>query len=63
MDDLDRFITIAEAAPKLRIGRTTAFKLAKAGRFPVPVHVIAGKQVVSLRRVVEHVNSDMQVAS
>lgn len=62
--DLDRYITIADAAPRLCMGRTTAFRLAKHGQFPVPVHIVAGKQVVSLRRLVEYINrTDTAVAS
>ena len=57
-DDLDRFATISEAAARLRIGKSTAYRLLAADQFPVPVHVIAGKQVVSLRRLVEHINGD-----
>jgi predicted DNA-binding transcriptional regulator AlpA len=55
--DLDRFVTIAEAAGRLAIGRSTAFRLAGEGRFPVPVQIVAGKQVVSLRLLVEFINS------
>lgn len=62
-DDLDRFITIAEAAPRLRMSRSKAFRLAKDGYFPVPVRVVGGKQVVCLRHVIELVRSDEAVAS
>jgi hypothetical protein len=55
--DLDRFITIAESARRLSIGRSTAFRMAADGTFPVPVHTVAGKQVVSLRLLVEFINS------
>lgn len=54
-DDLDRFITITEAAARLMIGRSTAYRMIVDGDFPVPVRSIAGKQVVCLRHVVEHV--------
>lgn len=56
--DLDRFITITEAAPLLGVSRSTAYRLAKAGQFPVPVKTIGSKQVVSLRRVQEHIGSE-----
>lgn len=61
--DLDRFIGLREAADKLGIHKDTAWRLRKAGKFPVPVHTIGGKSVVSLRRLVEHINSDVAEAS
>lgn len=59
MDDLDRFVTLTEAAPILRVSRAKAFRLAQHGEFPVPVRKVGGKQVVSLRRLVEFVNSEV----
>ena len=61
--DLDRFIGLHEAATRLGIHKDTAWRLNKAGKFPVPVLTVAGKYVVSLRRLVEFINSDEQVAS
>lgn len=57
-EDLDRYAGIPEAAVRLGIGRTTAYDLIARGEFPVPVHVIAGKNVVSLRRLVEAINGE-----
>lgn len=57
-DELDRFVTLTEAAPILRMSRSAAFRLAQHGEFPVPVHNVGGKRVVSLRRLVEFVNSE-----
>jgi hypothetical protein len=56
-EDLDRFITIAESALRLSIGRSTAFRMAADGTFPVPVHNVAGKQVVSLRLLIEFIHA------
>lgn len=54
-DDVDRFVTITEAAARLRMGRSTAYRMITDGDFPVPVRTVAGKQVVCLRHVVEYV--------
>lgn len=58
--DLDRFVGLREAAQRLGIHKDTAWRLNKAGKFPVPVHTVAGKHVVSLRRIVEFINSEPQ---
>jgi predicted DNA-binding transcriptional regulator AlpA len=64
VDDLDRFVTLTQAAERLAISRATAFRLAASNQFPVPVHTVAGKQVVSLRLLVEFINStDLEAAS
>jgi excisionase family DNA binding protein len=55
-DDLDRFAGIAEAAARLGISRSTAYRLISDNEFPVPVLTVAGKQKVSLRLLVEHIN-------
>lgn len=61
--DLDRFVSIPEAAVILNVHPVTARRMIRQDRFPVPVRRVAGKQVVSLRRLVEHVNSDMDATS
>lgn len=53
-DDLDRFVTITEAAARLKVSRSTAYRMIRDGSFPVPVRSIAGKQVASLRLLAEH---------
>lgn len=58
--ELDRFVGLREAARQLGIHKDTAWRLNKAGKFPVPVHLVAGKHVCSLRRIVEHINSEPQ---
>lgn len=55
-DDLDRFITVAEAADRFAIAHETARRLVRAGRFPVPVKRVGRVQKVSLRHVVEFIN-------
>lgn len=62
-DELDRFITIADAAKRLCISRSTAYRLIDRKKFPVPVRTVGSKQVVSLRLVTEHINSLDAVAS
>lgn len=57
-NDVDRFVTIAEAAPRLRMSRSKAFRLAKDDQFPVPVRFVGGKQVVCLRHVIEYVRNE-----
>lgn len=52
---LDRFIGIPEAASLLSIHPVTARRLIRDEQFPVPVRKVGGKQVVSLRRVLEHI--------
>jgi excisionase family DNA binding protein len=61
--DLDRFITIREAAETLAISRATAYRMIAAGTFPVPVRTVGSKQVVSKRHVVDYVNGAESVAS
>lgn len=64
--DLDRFITISEAAARLGIGKSKAYALIAAGDFPVPVVAVAGKKKVSLRRLAEWMNGqpiELEVAS
>lgn len=56
MDDLDRFITITDAAKRLCISRSTAYRLIDDKKFPVPVRTVGCKQVVSLRLLMEHIN-------
>lgn len=53
-DDLDRFVTISEAAQRLHMHRSTAYRLIEAGTFPVPTVQVGGKQVVSLRRLADY---------
>jgi predicted DNA-binding transcriptional regulator AlpA len=63
-DDLDRFIGLREAAERLGIHKDTAWRLNKAGRFPIPVREVGGKKVVSLRVLVEFINrTDLEAAS
>lgn len=57
--DLDRFASMAEAAERLNIARSTAYKLEAEGRFPVPVLTVAGKKCVSLRRLVEFIHGEV----
>lgn len=57
-ENLDRFVTIAEAAPLLHVSRATAYRMAARGEFPVPVVIVASRQVVSLRRLVEFINGE-----
>lgn len=40
-------LTIAEAAERLRIGRSTAFELVRRGEFPVPVFRVGTRWRVS----------------
>lgn len=61
--DLDKFIGLRAAAEKLGIHKDTAWRLARDGKFPVPIHTIGAKSVVSLRRLVEYINSDTAEAS
>lgn len=61
--DLDRFITIAEAAARLRVGRSTAYEMIHAGTFPAPIQIVAGKQVVSLRLLTEFIHAPEAMAS
>lgn len=58
MPDLDRFIGLKEAAERLGIHRETAWRLVREDRFPVPVRRVAGKKVVSLRRLVDFINGE-----
>lgn len=55
--NLDCFVGIREAAERLGIHVVTARRLIREDRFPVPVRRVGNKQVVSLRRLVEHINS------
>ena len=61
--DLDKLIPLREAADKLGIHKDTAWRLNKAGKFPVPVLTVGGKRVVSLRRLVEFMHSETAEAS
>jgi excisionase family DNA binding protein len=51
--DLDRFITIREAAARLAMSRAHAYRLIKEGRFPVEPRKVGGKNVVHLRSLLE----------
>lgn len=55
--DLDRLITVPEAAQRLRVHRDTAYAMIREGRFPVPVLEVSGKKRVSLRALVEFMGS------
>jgi predicted DNA-binding transcriptional regulator AlpA len=57
VDDLDRFITLVEAADRLCMHKVTAWRLHREGRFPVPVQKVAGKNVVSLRLLVDFIHA------
>lgn len=62
--DLDRFINVREAAARLGIGASTAYRMIQAGSFPVPVFEVAGKQRVSLRQLAEFMyGSSIEVAA
>jgi excisionase family DNA binding protein len=56
--DLDRFITIREAAARLSISRAHAYRLIKDDRFPAPTFNVGGKTVVHLRSLLEGVSND-----
>lgn len=55
--DLDRFVSIPEAAARLGINADTARDWIAAGTFPIPVRWVGGRRKVSLRRVAEYVNA------
>lgn len=42
------FVSIDQAATFLGISRSTAYRLAKAGTFPVPVVAVGGRRIVHL---------------
>lgn len=52
--DVDRFVSITEAARRLEVSRATAYQMVRDGDFPVPVRSVRGKNVVSLRALAEH---------
>lgn len=67
-DDLDRMIGVPEAAARLGIHVDTARAWIRTGRwtreFPqLRIATVAGKQQVSLRRVVQTINELTSVAS
>lgn len=61
-NDLDRFVGIPEAAARLGIHEKTARRQIAAGAFPVPVTRVGGKQMVSLRRLVEFIHGEGDAA-
>lgn len=56
--DLDRFITVADAAKRLCVHVDTAREWVRNETFPVPVVTVGGRHKVSLRRLVEFINAD-----
>lgn len=59
----DRFIEIPEVAQRLSLHPDTVRAWIRTGRWAlevpsVPVQHVGGKQVVSLRRLAEHINSE-----
>lgn len=62
-NDLDRFAEIPEAAARLTIHPDVARRWIRQNRFPVPVRRVGAKQVVSLRLLVEYINSTEAAAS
>lgn len=57
-EDLDRFIGIADAAERLGISRSAAYRLVHDDEFPIAVHDVAGRKRVSLRRIAEYIYGD-----
>lgn len=57
-DDLDRFVSVADAAERLDIHHDTAYAMIREDKFPVPVVMIGGRRKVSLRRLVEFINGE-----
>jgi predicted DNA-binding transcriptional regulator AlpA len=57
-DDLDRFVSIPEAAARLCMSKAKAYALIAADEFPVPVFTIGGRAKVSLRRLAEFINGE-----
>lgn len=59
-----RMVSLEQAAIELGIGRSTAYKLAAEGRFPLPVQQIGKCKRVSRRRLDEFIeaNESQQVA-
>lgn len=57
-DDLDRFVSVTEAAERLGIGVRTARRLVAEGRFPAPVQELGGRRLISLRRLVDYINGE-----
>jgi excisionase family DNA binding protein len=55
LPDVDRFVSITEAARRLEVSRATAYAMVRDGSFPVPVRSVRGKSVVSLRALAEHI--------
>lgn len=52
--DLDRLADIPEAARRMGVSIRTGYRLAEAGHLlGVPIVIVAGKQKVPLRRLVE----------
>ncbi len=47
-------LTIEEAAAIIGFGRTKAYQMARAGKFPVTVHKIGGRYVIPARAVAEY---------
>lgn len=67
-NDLDRYAGIAEVALRLNIGQQTVYDMIRDGRWDaeigVPIVAVAGKQVVSLRRLAEYMyGAELEVAS
>lgn len=61
VDDLDRFISIEEAAERFGIALVTAYRMVRSNRFPVPVKTLNRIHKVSLRHVVEFINAGYEV--
>lgn len=62
-DDLDRFISIPEAAARLGIGKSLGYQLANAGQLGVPVVKVGHLSRVSLRLLVDFINQTEQTAA
>lgn len=58
-----RMVSLEEAAAELGIARSTAYKQAAEGRFPLPVQKIGKCLRVSRRRLEEFMEAAEQVAS
>lgn len=54
-----RMVSLEQAAVELGIGRSTAYKLAAEGRFPLPVQTIGTCKRVSRRRLDDFIEAEI----